>query len=158
MHNIAYSNDGLWLATASSEGEIYLWDVENNYTKSDKVLQINGEPYSLEFSPDNNLLAGGSTNYFAYLWDISLGQEIARLPHKDVVRNVSFSPDGLRLATVSRKSVQIWDITALPIISTNNLVDAVCAHLTFNLSESEWTEFYANEDYRLLCPNLAIKE
>ncbi len=158
LHNIAYSSDGLWLATASSEGVIYLWDVQNNYAQSPYILRMSGEPHSLEFSPDNNLLAGGSTNAFAYLWDISLGQEVARLPHSDVVRSVSFSPDGLELATVSRKTVQIWDIPALPIISTNELVDAVCAHLIFNLSETEWTEIYADEEYRLLCPDLTVKE
>ena len=81
-----------------------------------------------------------------------------RLPHSDVVRSVSFSPDGLELATVSRKTVQIWDIPMLPTISTSELVDTVCAHLVYNLSETEWAEVYPDEEYRLLCPNLAVKK
>ena len=158
LHNIAYSHDGLWLATASSNGEIYLWDVKDGYTQSPKILHINGSPYSLEFSPNNNLLAGGSSSKFAYLWDISLGQEVARIPHNDLVSSVSFSPDGAELATVSRKTVQIWDVAALPTISTSKLVDAVCAHLIANLSEARWASIYPDEEYRPLCPDLAVKE
>ena len=158
FHNIAYSNDGHWLATASSEGSIQLWDAKNGYALSPHILRMNGQPYGLEFSPDSSLLAGGSTNYFAYLWDVSLGEEISRIPHSDVVTSVSFSADGLELATVSRKTVQIWDIPALPRISTDSLIDTVCSHLTANLSQAEWDRVYENEEYRLLCPNLETKK
>ena len=158
IHNIAYSSDGVWLATGSSEGTIYLWNVQNNYALSPKDLRMNGEPYGLEFSPDSSLLAGGSTNKFAYLWDVALGQEISRLPHSDIVRSVSFSPDGLELVTVSRKTVQIWDIPMLPSLSTDSIVSMVCSHLTFNLSQAKWDEVYPSEEYRLLCPDLEAKE
>ena len=158
IHNLAYSNDGRWLATASSEGIVYLWDVENGYTIVSKTMQMNGEPFSLEFSPDGSLLAGGSSNYFAYIWDVALGQEVSRLPHSDVVRSVSFSPDGLELATVARKTVQIWDIPALPSLSTDNIVDEVCSHLVSNLSQAEWDNLYPGDEYRLLCPSLESKK
>jgi WD40 repeat protein len=119
---------------------------------------MNGKPHALAFSPDGKLLAGGSSNYFAYLWDVSLGQEISRIPHSDVVRSVSFSPDGLELATVARKTVQIWDIPALPITPTDTLVDAACAHLVSNLSEIEWESIYTGDEYRVLCPDLDTKK
>ena len=158
FHNLTYSGDGTWLAAGSNEGIIYLWNVENNYALSSNYLRMNGQPYALAFSPDGKLLAGGSSNYFAYLWDVSLGQEISRIPHSDVVRSVSFSPDGLELATVARKTVQIWDIPALPVTPTDTLMETACAHLVSNLSESEWETIYASDEYRLLCPDLDVKK
>ncbi len=154
LHNIAYSNDGKWLATASSEGAIRLWDVENGYALFPTILRMNGQASALVFSPDSSLLAAGSSNYFAYIWDIALGQEITRLPHSDVVTSVEFSPDGLELATVARKTLQLWDIPALPVTRTDTLVETACAHLVSNLSQTEWQLFYADEEYRVLCPGL----
>ncbi len=159
IESLAYSPDGAWLATASLEGTIYLWDVQNNYAgNSPTILRMNGQPQALEFSPDSSLLAVGSSNYFAYLWDVSIGQEVSRLPHSDVVRSVSFSPDGNMLATASRKVVQFWDVAALPIIPTDELIEAACSHLMANLSQSEWEVIYASEEYRLLCSDLPVKE
>lgn len=158
LHNIAYSPDGKWLATASSEGDIRLWDIENNYTLSPTILRMSGQPYALEFSPNSNLLAAGSSNYFTYIWDVTLGQEITRLPHSDVVSSVEFSPDGLELATVARKTVQLWDIPALPVTLTESLVETACSHLIANLSGNEWKLFYGDEEYRILCPGLEVPQ
>ncbi len=159
VESLTYSPDGAWLATASLDGTIYLWDVQNGYTTvSPTVLRINGQPQALEFSPDSSLLAAGGSNYFAYLWDVALGQEVSRLPHSDVVRSVSFSPDGSKLATTSRKVIQVWDVAALPSITTDELVNAACSHLTDNLSQDIWNLIYADDEYRLLCPDLAVKE
>ncbi len=158
LHNAAYSPNGKLLATASSEGTIYLWDVENNYSLSKTVLRMNGQPYSLAFSPDSNLVVAGSSNKFAYIWDLTLGQEITRLPHSDVVSSVEFSPDGLELATAARKVVQIWDVPALPLTYTDTLVKDACAHLVSNLSQTEWELFYSGEEYRPFCADLSAKQ
>jgi len=159
LHNIAYSPDGKWLATASSEGNIYIWDVENNYALTDKDLRVNGDIYALAFSPDSKYIAAGSTNYFAYLWDVSLGQELSRIPHSDVVTGVEFSPDGLELVTAARKVVQFWDIPALPVVQKNTLVEAACSRLISNMSQLEWELFHPEtQDYQSLCPELDISE
>jgi WD40 repeat protein len=158
LDTIGYSDDGKWFASASSEGTIYLWDVENNYALSDTVLQLNGQPYGFDFSPDGHYLAAGSTNYFAYVWDLTVGQEVTRLPHNDVVSSVEFSPDGFELATASRKVVQIWDFPSLPVISEDTLVESACSHLVSNMSQSEWDLFYAGQEYRPLCTTLGAAE
>ena len=159
MHNIAFSPDGKWLAAASSEEQVYLWDVENNYSLSETVLRMNGEPYALAFSPDSNYIAAGSSNKFAYIWDLSLGQEISRIPHSDVVTGVEFSPDGLELATAARKVVQLWDFPSLPVIQKDTLVETACSRLIANMTETEWTLTHSDdEEYRLLCPELDIND
>jgi len=151
---MAYSNDGALLATASSEGTIYVWGVTENYSGEPVVLRMNGQPLAVVFSPDNRWLAAGGSSSFAYLWDLSLGEEVSRLPHSEAVTSVSFSSDGNLLATVSRKVVQFWDVPALPLVPTSELITVACSHLTANVSESEWEIVFPGEVYRPLCPDL----
>ena len=158
IQNLAYSPDGNWLATASLEGTVQLWSTQNSYNNAPIELRISGQPQALEFSPDSQLLAAGGSNNFAYLWDVALGEEVSRLPHSDVVRSVSFSPDGNTLVTVARKVTQFWDIPALPIVPVDELIETACSHLITNLSQSEWETIYADDEYQLLCPDLAIKD
>ncbi|MGD8404443.1 MAG: TIR domain-containing protein [Anaerolineales bacterium] len=153
INAIAYSHDGTLLATASSEGTIRIWNATDNYSEQ-SLLRMNGQAVSVTFSPDDRWLAAGGTSTFAYLWDVSLGEEVSRLPHSEAVSSVSFSNDGKVLATVSRKVVQFWDIPALPLVPTSELIGVACSHLTANISESEWEVIFPGEDYRLICPDL----
>jgi WD40 repeat protein len=49
------------------------------------------------------------------VWDATSGQEALTLPgHTGGVWSVAFSPDGQRLASVSREgTVKVWDATEL---------------------------------------------
>jgi WD40 repeat protein len=71
----------------------------------------------------------------------------------DAVSGVSFSPDGNQLATVSRKTIQIWDTNQIVPIHTEKIVEIACNRLTKNLSRSQWAFFFHEEEYELLCPN-----
>jgi WD40 repeat protein len=154
ISSVAYSDDGLWLATASEDGTIYIWSAQAGYEGKPTILRMNGRPLGLDFSPGDRWLAAGGSNTFAYLWDLSTGEEVSRLPHSDAVTSVSFSKDGRLMATVSRKVVQFWDVPALPLVTTAGLIDVACSHLTENISKSEWEIIFPGEEYRPLCPNL----
>ena len=151
---VTYSDDSKWLATASSEGTIYVWNTEENYANEPLILRLNGQPLALDFSPDDRWLAAGGSSSFTYLWDLSIGQEVTRLPHSQSVTGVSFSKDGNLLATVSRKVIQFWNVPALPLVPTAELINVACSHLTANMTESEWSVIFPGEDYHPICPNL----
>lgn len=156
INTVTYNDDGTWLATASSDGTIYIWNARENYAGEPIILRLNAQPMAITFSPDNRWLAAGGTSSFAYLWDISTGEEVSRLPHSETVTSVSFSNDGKLLATVSRKVVQFWDVSALPLVPTSELITVACSHLTANISESEWGNIFPEEEYRPLCPDLQV--
>lgn len=152
---LAFSVDGKWLASGSSDGTINLWKVQgNSFTSAGSPLRLNGIPQILAFSPDNKWLAGGSTSGFAYLWDTTTVQEMARIPHTDPVTGVSFSLDGLQLFTVARKVVRIWDINSVQLVPKEELIPFACSHLISNLSKDLWAGFFGSEQYRILCPDL----
>jgi WD40 repeat protein len=152
--SLTYSKDGKWLATTSSEGSVFLWDMQGSDLSTPKYkLQQSGRVTSLDFSGDNQLLASAGGN-FAYLWDLTTGQEYARLPHSNAVTSVSFSADDGLLITAARKTVQVWDVNAIQPVNVENIVDMACTRLIENMSQSDWNYFFNDETYKRACPNL----
>ncbi|MCI0607481.1 MAG: TIR domain-containing protein [Anaerolineae bacterium] len=152
--SIAFSQDGKWLATGSTEGTVILWAIDGNTISQKNMLQLNGFPRALAFSPDNQWLAGGGSIGFAYLWDIATMQEMTRIPHGNPVTSVSFSTNGTQLLTVSRKVIRIWDVSTLFKVTKDQLISSACSHLVKNLSREDWAINFGQEEYRPLCPNL----
>lgn len=160
ISSLAFSHDGTLLATGSSEGSVILWKVEGtNFTQAGDLLHLNGYPRSLSFSPDGKWLAGGGSTGFAYLWDVATIQEMARIHHgNNPVTSVSFSTDGTRLFTVSRKVIRIWDLARISFVPKDQLIPVACTHLLTNLSRDDWNIYFPNEEYRPTCPDLEEEE
>jgi len=153
--SLAFSQDGKWLATGSSEGTVMLWSIEGNtFTPSGSTVYLNGFAQMLAFSPDGPWLAGAGSTSYAYLWDTATMQEMARIAHGNPVTSASFSLDGTQLVTVSRKVVRVWDIFSLPLIPKDQLITIACSQLVSNFSQEDWTNLFGEEKYRLHCANL----
>ena len=66
-----------------------------------QAFRLGHEVNAVAFSPDGRLLATGSADQTARIWDAASGQERTRLAHGEGVAAVAFSPDGRLLATGS---------------------------------------------------------
>ncbi len=110
VRNIAFSPDGLLLASANEDGTIRLWNPEAQVLEStlrghtDSVL-------SVAFSPDGLLLASGSADGTVRLWNPETQTlESTLRGHTDSVLSVAFSPDGFLLASGSADgTVRLWN-------------------------------------------------
>jgi WD40 repeat protein len=157
INAIVFNHDDSLLATASSNGSIYIWETKDTSFKTPLYkFEVDGEVLTVDFSPDNHWLAIGSSAQLAYLWDMTTAQEVARIPHVDEVTSVSFSVDGKILATVSRKVVELWDAAAIPLVDSEGLITTSCGRLTSNLSKTTWKLLFLEEEYRMICPDLPV--
>lgn len=113
-HDIAISRDGRYLATASFDKFVTVWDIAAR--KEIARVTMATPMRSVAFSPTGQLLAAGSAENTFTLWDLETGAgrtyTIPKVDAKSDVSGIAFSPDGKRLATTHMdSSITLWDVT-----------------------------------------------
>jgi WD40 repeat protein len=113
---LSFSPNGNILAWSCQDGQIYLLNLSGN--EPPRMLRGHPRGYTNEiaFSPDGKLLASGSSyDSLLRLWDVATGKQLRAVPgHSSGIESVTFSPDGLRLASASKDTtVLIWEVATL---------------------------------------------
>jgi WD40 repeat protein len=114
--DLAFSADGLLLATGSDDHKIRLWSTDDYSllaTLDGHSHYVNG----VAFSPDGQWLASGSHDEKVGIWDTETGQPLALLAgHEAAVLRVAVNPSGTLVASVSWDgTVRLWGIEDTPI-------------------------------------------
>jgi WD40 repeat protein len=153
---VLLSVDGSILVSSDSSGRITIWKDQNG--KFTEVTSfIKEQAVSLSLNSKGTLLAVGTAKN-AYLIDLATGEEIARIPHIDIVNGVSFSIDGTTFVTASSKTLQFWNMTSIHQIKTDILIPTACSRLVRNLDAAQWRTLFGDQPYRTLCENLPVPE
>lgn len=117
----AYSPDGTFIATASKDGSVILWDAES-YQKIRRLQapDANLSYYRVAISPDSKLVVAGGFAGYLVIWDAESGEFIdTRYEHRDSIVSLVFTPDGSQLLTagldnqIKRWNVATWEATLL---------------------------------------------
>ncbi|HVQ39366.1 MAG TPA: caspase family protein, partial [Pyrinomonadaceae bacterium] len=126
--SVAFSRDGRWLASGSTDNTIRIWDV----AAKREVRTMAGHTSNIEsiaFSPDGNLIASASDDGGTFLWDAKTGEHLLTLISLD---------DGGEWMVVTPQG--LFDGTP---VSWNQILWRYNQD-TFNVAPIEWffTEFY----------------
>lgn len=125
VSQVRISPDGRFIASASADGTIKIWDAATGSHMDTLVGHMAGVS-CVAWSPDSNTLASGSDDKAIRLWDRVTGrpktttrqsvsgQEMAPLRgHHNYIHCLAFSPKGNILASGSYdEAVFLWDVRA----------------------------------------------
>jgi len=110
INDVAWSPTAEYLATASDDKSLRIWDAETGAA----LVELRGHTnyvFSCAFSPQTNLLVSGSFDETVKLWDVRSGDCVSTLPaHSDPVTGVDFNRDGTCVVSGSHDGlIRIWD-------------------------------------------------
>jgi WD40 repeat protein len=95
-----------------------VWDVETG--KPAPISLFGGSPLSsAAYSKDGHLVAAAQTDHRAAVWDPNTGKRLALIPHPGSVESVALSPDGRRLATLSKYRIWLWKLNVASPLSAS---------------------------------------
>src|SRR5258707_1268312 len=97
---IAYSPDGKYIASASRDKLIKIWEVSTGRT----IHTLAGHSYfvlSVAFSPDGKYIASCSKDKTLKVWEAKSGKLLHTLEHADELSSVTYLPNGKYLAACS---------------------------------------------------------
>lgn len=110
VSDISFSNDGRWLATASLDSTIKIWDPVAS-TTSQTLTGHKAAVWSIAFSRDGRWLASSSEDRSVKLWEVGSWREVRTLPGHGGRGFVAFAVAGNLLASAGKVDniIYLWD-------------------------------------------------
>ncbi len=130
VEKLLFNHNGKTIITASADG-VTSW----NAGTGELIQRFKQDPprstYSLALSPDENILATGGYSRNIRLWDFKTGKLLWKSADiGKTVRELSFSPDGKKLSSMTSSKLTIWDVqTGKPLMQIS-VTDALFSNFS----------------------------
>jgi len=97
INAVDISPDGTLAVTASLDGSIKLWDIENQ-TLVREYAGHEGSVNTVVFHPFGTIFASGGDDQMVRFWDVSSGDMLDAFEDPDFVTHIAFNPAGTQIA------------------------------------------------------------
>lgn len=106
-----FSPDGEYVLSGGDNGSLHLWDVETSYILR-SFAGHDSSIYDVDISPDGKYGLSGSKDNTMKLWDLENGNIVRTYYDTSdyYIYNISFSPDGNRIASTGGTTLDLWDV------------------------------------------------
>ena len=138
-----FSPDGRWIASASYDHQIILWDAHSG--AAIRTLRgHNGAVYSIAFSPDSSLLISGSADETVKVWDVESGRRLDTMSQPEgEVHAVAVTADGrFVLAGSGDNRLRVWRLESTtserinPLLASRYVDESPPTHLAITADGS----------------------
>ncbi len=109
--SLAFNKEGNILASTTTYGDIYLWNLGGGDAKKISRGHSSGA-WAIDFSPDSRILATGGGDGIIRLWEASTGTKIGEMGrHTKKIHSIAFDTNGRNVITASDDlTIRYWDV------------------------------------------------
>jgi eukaryotic-like serine/threonine-protein kinase len=112
IQEFVFSQDDRWVATASRDETVQVWEVDSEQIRFVTRLWHHSAVNAVQFDPQGRFLATGTEDAKVRLWDLKTGHPITEWLHHDgAIREIFFDPGGGWFCVVTGTgSTSTWPI------------------------------------------------
>lgn len=147
IRNVTFGARGRRIAAIDSQKRLHVWKNTGERLPFDVRLP---RGHISAFSADETKLVTISEPDRVEVWDIATGRLLASLAHGSTVYDARLSPDDRTI--VSRSREDLW----FDVWRTEDVIDALGARATRNLTADEWARYLPDEPCRATFRNLPM--
>ncbi|KAG8905572.1 hypothetical protein FRB99_008630, partial [Tulasnella sp. 403] len=141
--DVDISADDMFVAAASEDGKVYLWQTDSKQEGRILVSNTTREALAVAISPRCDLVAAGfDSNQDVLIWDLQTGTLLSSLAGS-WVRYIQFSPDGAWLYWCNDDDVRRWELDVTKTDITQPAVFEIDYQRWFSLSISPDNAWFA---------------